>query len=59
MIGFNRIVALILQRVGADFIQQTDITAFLAVIEQYASTFFSDMRKRRFELETAITAQTE
>jgi hypothetical protein len=59
MVGFDGIIALILQRVGADFIQQTDIASFLAVIQQHATSFLCDMRKSGFELETAVTAQAE
>ena len=59
MIGFDRIGAFVLQSVGANFVQQADISAFLAVVEQYAAPLFGDMTERRLQLEAAIAAQAE
>ena len=59
MVRFDGIVTLILQRVGADFIQQADIASFLTVIQQNATSFLCDMRKGSFKLKTAVAAQAE
>ena len=59
MVGFDGVIALILQRIGADLIQQADVTSFLTMVEQNTASFFSDMRKRRFQLKATITTQTE
>ncbi|KGQ06072.1 Aconitate hydratase 1 [Beauveria bassiana D1-5] len=59
VVRFYRIVALVLQRIGTDFIQQPDITAFLTMIEQHAAALFGNVGKRRFKLETTVAAQAE
>jgi hypothetical protein len=40
MVRFDRIVALVLECISANFIQQANVTAFLSVIEQYTTAFF-------------------
>ncbi len=59
VVSFDRIVAFILQRIGANFIQQADIAAFLTMIEQNAAPLFRNGVQRRFQLEAAVAAQAE
>ena len=41
----------------SDFIQQTNVTTFLTVIEQNTTAFLGNLRQCRFELEATIAAQ--
>ena len=59
MVSFNGIITLVLQRVGADFIEQADIASFLTMIKQDTAPFFSNMGESRFELEAAIATQAK
>jgi hypothetical protein len=59
MVGFHGVIALILQRIGANFIQQANVAAFLTMVQQDTAPLFGNMRQRRFELKTAITTQTK
>ncbi|MNJ73237.1 hypothetical protein D3C77_700060 [compost metagenome] len=59
VVGFHRIRPFILQGIGAYLVQQTDITAFLAVIQQNATAFLGDLFQCGFQLKTAVTAQAE
>ena len=47
-IGFYRICALVLQRVGADFIQQANAAPFLAQVQQHAPPFGGNRTQRGF-----------
>ncbi|CSG35430.1 Uncharacterised protein [Shigella sonnei] len=59
MVSLYGIVTLILQCVSADFIQQTNVTTFLTVIQQNTTAFLGNLRQCRFELEATIAAQAE
>ena len=56
MVSFDGVIAFILQRIGADLVQQADIAAFLTMIEQCAATLFGDGVQRRFQLKTTVAA---
>ena len=58
-VRFDGIGAAILQVVGADLVHQTDATAFLAQVQQRATTFVGDGLERGFQLKAAVTAQAE
>lgn len=59
LVGLDGIRAAILQLVGADLVQQTDTTAFLAQIQQHATPLGSDRAQGGLQLRTAIAAQAE
>ena len=56
LVGFDGVVSLILQRVGADLIGQPDAASFLVQVENDAASFGCDACHRRMQLRTAVAA---
>ena len=56
-IRFDSIQPLVLQTIGADFVDQANAAAFLPQIKHHAFFHFSNFSERGFELVAAITAQ--
>mgnify|MGYP003337768708 CR=1 FL=1 len=56
MVGFDRVLALVLQRVSADLVQQADTTPFIEHVDDDAAALAFDLRHRRFELFSAVAA---
>ena len=59
IVRLYRVVAFILQGIGPDFVQQTDIASFLTMVKQDPTPLFRDLRQRGFQLKTAVAAQAE
>ncbi len=59
MICFHGICTIFLKCVGANFIDQSNPSAFLSQVKQYTSPFFRDPLQGAFKLRTAIAALTE
>ena len=53
----DRVVALVLQLVGAQLVQQPDPAPLLGEVEQHAAALLLDHRQRRLELLAAVAAQ--
>jgi len=59
MVGFYGIKALVLERVSANFIQQTNVTPLLTMIQEDPASLFSDVGEGGLKLKTAVAAQAE
>ena len=57
LVGFDGVRALVLQFVGAQFVEQPDAAAFLEFVDQQSPPFLRDAGKSDFELRPAIAAQ--
>ena len=56
VVGLDRVVALVLQRVGADLVEQADAAALVEHVDQHAAPGLLDLVHRRFELFAAVAA---
>ena len=56
-VGFDRVGAVVLQLIGAEFVEQPDAAAFLVLVNQQAGAFLRDAFERDLELRAAIAAQ--
>ena len=56
-VGLHGVEAVVLQFVGAEFVEQADAAAFLVLINDQSTTFGGDQVESEFELGTAIAAQ--
>src|SRR6185295_18491415 len=57
LVGLDRVVAFVLQRIRADLVGEADAATFLIQVEDEASTFGSDARHRRVQLRAAVAAR--
>ena len=58
LVGLDGVgVVLVLQRVGADLVEQADAAALLAQVDQHAAALGSDRRERGIALGAAVAAQ--
>ena len=55
-VGFNGVVTLILQGVGADFVGKPDAAPFLTHVKQRAAPFFFNLAQGRAKLAAAVAA---
>ena len=55
-VGVDGVVALLLQLVGPELVQQADAAALLGEVEQHALPLLLDHRERRLELLAAVAA---
>ena len=53
----DRVVALVLEVVGAQLVQQPDPAALLGEVEEHAAALLLDHRQRRLELLAAVAAE--
>ena len=56
-VGFDRVQALVLQRVGFDLLGDADAAAFLRQIDEHAGPFVSNHVERHVQLIAAVAAQ--
>lgn len=56
LVSFYGVGALVLQMVGANFVEQTDTAPFLAQVEQNAATLFGDALEGFLQLIAAVAA---
>ena len=56
VVRLHRVATLVLQRIGADLVEQADAAALVEHVDQHAGTRFLDRRERRVELLAAIAA---
>jgi hypothetical protein len=54
---FDRIESTVLKFIGAQFLHDTNASAFLMLIEQYPCTFIRDRAQGQMELIVAVTSQ--
>jgi len=57
LVSFYRVVTVILEFVGADFVDQADAAALFIFVDDEAAAFFGDEFEREFELGAAIAAE--
>ena len=55
-IGFNCVVALVLQRISVDFVDEPDAASFLAQVDQDPSACLGDLLHGRVQLLAAVAA---